>query len=133
MPHHRGLTTPQGGPLIEILVGVSKPHADALVARRSPVPSYVQVRAQVDTGASCTVLDPDAIKSLGLTATGSTAIRIPSTGAGTHLCNQYDVSLIFPLGGASSYTIYAMPVIESHLSMQGIHALTGVTCWHDRS
>jgi len=71
------------------------------------------------------VIDPASIASLGLTATGSVTISTPSTGQDGHDCNQFDVSLIFQLAGGYSYTVYAVPVIEADLSVQGIQGLLG--------
>ncbi|HRQ76937.1 MAG TPA: hypothetical protein PK098_13570 [Phycisphaerales bacterium] len=126
MPHLRGSLNSPGnrGPIIDFYVGVSKPHADALAAQKLPVPPMVQISGLIDTGASCTCIDPQALSSLGLTATGSAPIQTPSTQGTPHICNQYDVSIRFPLPGMS-YTIYAIPIIESELASQGIQALIG--------
>lgn len=124
MPHLRLQISPIG-PLVDFQVGLSKPHADALVAKGKQVPRAVNVRGLVDTGASGTALDPSIIKSLNLTATGSIPIHTPSTGAAPHYCDQYDVALILPLPGGMHYQFAALPVITAELSAQGLQALIG--------
>jgi hypothetical protein len=110
-----------GGPLLDILVGPSKPRADALRAANLPVPSAIQIRGLVDTGASCTCIDPAALQTLQLTPTGTIPIHTPSTGTQPHQTNLFDV-LIHP---RLSLTIQAVSVAESHLAIQGIQALIG--------
>ncbi len=48
------------------------------------IPNPVAVKGLVDTGASCTVIDPTVVQRLGLTPTGSTMILTPSTGSTPH-------------------------------------------------
>ncbi|KAF3978010.1 MAG: hypothetical protein HFP77_04015 [Methylococcales symbiont of Iophon sp. n. MRB-2018] len=114
----------QNGPLLELMVGVSQPRLEALKKAGEIAPEPVRVRGLIDTGASCTCIDPSVIQSLKLPPTGSVGISTPSTGSSQHTCNQYDVSigLIHP---DLVYTIHVLPVIESQLSKQGIYALIG--------
>lgn len=112
------------GPVIDILVGVTKPRAEMLKKDGKTEPQPVQVRGLVDTGASCTAIDPDVLKQLGLDPKGTTQIQTPSTGKLPHTCNQYDVSLYLPHPSVV-FRIPALPVIESCLSNQGIGALIG--------
>ena len=70
-----------GGPLLDIMVGVSQARSQALQKLNLPIPSPVQVRGLVDTGASCTCIDPGALNHLGLSATGISQMLTPSTGA----------------------------------------------------
>lgn len=112
------------GALLDLLIGVSLPRQQALKKLSEPVPEAVTIRGLIDTGASCTCVDPQIISSLKLTPTGQIPIHTPSTGELPHLCNQYDVSVTI-LHPALTYTFHAMPVIESHLIHQGIHALIG--------
>ena len=112
------------GPLLEVLVGVSKPRSEAIQNAGESLPSPVRVRGLIDTGASCTCIDPSVFESLKIPPTGSVGISTPSTGANHHTCNQYDISLglVHP---DLVYTIHTLPVVESHLSNQGIGALIG--------
>jgi len=97
-----------------------------LRAAGQPIPPPVVGRGLIDTGASSTAIDPSVIQSLGLLPRGTINILTPSTGAVPHVCNQYDISLIIlmtpPQFHVASLTI---PVVESQLLNQGIHALIG--------
>lgn len=113
------------GPLIEVYVGVSTPHRDALVKAQAPVPPAILCRLLVDTGASCTCVDPDITKQLNLSPRGSVSVHTPSTGAGnTHTCAQYDVSLML-VHSSFRRVFTAIPVLASSLSHQGIDGLLG--------
>lgn len=113
-----------GGPLIDVLVGVSSPRRDALIKAGYPVPQQVNMRALIDSGASCTCVDPSIIEQLGVTPSGSTQIHTPSTSGAPVTCNQYDIGLIL-VHPKITYTFHALAVIETKLASQGIHALLG--------
>ena len=92
---HRPLT--DGAPLVSVLIGVSAPRRQALIASGLAVPDPVVMHLLIDTGASCVSLDQTAIAPLGLAPTGRATVHTPSTDAAApHFCNQYDVSLILP-------------------------------------
>jgi len=93
MPHLTLPIIPASGPCLEIAVGVSEQRADALRAKQLPIPQPVVKTALVDTGASCSCVDPDALNQLGLQPTGKTQIRTPSTGDAVHAADLYDVSI----------------------------------------
>jgi hypothetical protein len=119
------LNIQQGGPLISVLVGVSTPRFSALKAAGQTPPTPTMGTFLIDTGASCTCIDPDLINGLGIQPTGVTGIRTPSTQIGApHFCDQYDVSLFIPDTGAGHF-IAAIPIITTHLRSQGIDGLLG--------
>jgi hypothetical protein len=62
MPH---LTVPFGrdGPLVDLFVGVSHQRRSALVAANLQVPDFQIAKALIDTGASCTCIDPTCTKT----------------------------------------------------------------------
>ena len=122
MPH-LSLPISPGGPILDCFIGVSNARAEALRRANQAVPVPIQVRALVDTGASCTGIDPSILSTLGIVSTGTTQVHTPSTTSGQpHVANQFDVSLILnhPM---ISRTFMAVPVIESALLHQGIQAL----------
>jgi predicted aspartyl protease len=123
MPHIV-LQVVAGGPLVDILVGVSAEREEALKKASTPVPPPVPIRALIDTGASCTAIDPGALTSLGLTPTGSTPVHTPTTGNTAQNADQYDVSIVL-LNPKLNLTFPTIAVIESKLSIQGIQALIG--------
>jgi hypothetical protein len=107
------LTTPlvPEGPIVTLLIGVSLARAGALQAANQPVPAPVQIRALIDTGASCTCLAAGALSPLSLVPTGTTQMTTPSTGQTPVQCSQYDVSLTIAHPHLN-LTIPAMPIVE---------------------
>lgn len=49
----------------------------------------------------------------------------PSTGVGTHQCNQYDVAVAVLMTEDDFKIIDTIPVLEAHLANQGHKALIG--------
>ena len=124
MPH-LSLPIGSGGPVLECFIGVSAARAEALKKAAQPVPPPIHIRGLVDTGASCTSVDPSILKTLGVVSTGTVPVHTPSTKCGhPHVANQFDVCFVLnhPMI-ARNFT--ALPVIESDLEHQGIHALIG--------
>jgi len=114
------------GPLITSVFGVSLPRFNALTKASLTVPDLQPADALIDTGASGTCVDPEVIKALGLTPTGTVPVRTPSTGQGTHPAEQYDVRLIIPgPPGEAPLIIQALPVLCMELKVQGFRALIG--------
>lgn len=113
------------GPLIQVFIGVSMPRADALKSAGLPVPATVSGTFLIDTGASCTCIDPTLINKLGIPASGSCPISTPSTQGTPHHCNLYDVLMFIPNGDAGGHLIEAIPVVETSLASQGIEGLIG--------
>jgi len=84
------------------------------------------MNALIDTGASCTCVDPAIIQALGLSPTGSTLMFTPSTGAQGHVTDQFDASLqIYRTTQEPPLEIPIIAVVASALRVQGIDALIG--------
>jgi hypothetical protein len=117
----------QAGPLVQVVIGLSVPHRDALQKAGKALPAPVTGTFLIDTGASGTCVDPNFVAPLGLIPTGSVTIQTPSTNGSGHVCHQYDVSLIIPNGNpaANPLVIDAMPIMETALRSQGIDGLIG--------
>ena len=125
MPHFT-LELGPGGPELKAVVGVSQPRAEALTQAGKPIPKAVAIRALVDTGASGTCIDPSVLKSLGLTATGSTLVHSPTTRGAAQPADQYDVSiLIFGKATEPPLVVPSLAIMESELLVQGIQGLIG--------
>jgi predicted aspartyl protease len=114
------------GPIITALVGVSQPREEALIKAGQAVPDRVEGRFLVDTGASCTCVDPDFIKTLGLPVINRVPIQTPSTNGKHHHCDLCDGSIAL-LGKEVKdvYYIPAMPMLATQLKSQGIDGLIG--------
>jgi len=88
-----------------------------------PIPEPVTAQFLIDTGASCTCIDPWIIQKLQLTPSGLIDIHTPSTTANNaHACHQYDVALTILHPGINRY-FNAVPVVESNLKHHGIDGL----------
>lgn len=125
MPHFTLALSP-GGPIVNAVVGVSDARRAALSAANQPIPEFVAIRALVDTGASCTCIDPTALASLALPATGTVSMLTPSTGATPHSMDQFDVSIVIPsVQGQPALVFPTIPVVASSVAAQGIQALFG--------
>lgn len=125
MPHFTRQFT-DGAPLVKAVLRVTKARADALTAAGQPVPKQRIMNALIDTGASCTCIDPTIIKALELAPTGKATIFTPSTGDKAHTTDQYDASLqIYKTSQDPPLEIPVIAVIASELKVQGIDALIG--------
>jgi hypothetical protein len=108
------------------MIGVSEARRAALVAAGLTIPNFVPIRGLIDTGASCTCLDPTVIAALQLPQTGSVSMLTPSTGATPHATAQYDASLFIPsVPNQAPLSFPTIPIVASDLVGQGIHALLG--------
>ncbi len=112
------------GPILDVVIGVSKPRMAALNQAGFPAPSPLPVRALIDTGATCSAIDPFVLNTLGLSPTGSTQVLTPSTGTTPHVCNLYDVA-VYLAHPEYTYEFASVPVTETVLANQGFHALLG--------
>jgi hypothetical protein len=109
-------------------IGVSQARRAALTSAGLPIPSLVQIQALIDTGASCSCIDPSVLNALGLTPTGAVTVNTPSTGTQPHPALQYDVSIVIPgsLPGHVPLVVENIPVVAAQLlAAQGFQALIG--------
>ncbi len=126
MPHFT-LQVGADGPILDAVVAVSAARAMALDAAGVPMPSPVPIRALVDTGASCTCVDPSVLAALELTPTGSVRINTPTTGNQPVDRDQYDVGLMIPGATRDAHPLLRLtvPVVATDLLPHGIQALIG--------
>ena len=115
------------GPILNVLVGVSQARSAALSDVGQVIPPPVVAKGLVDTGASCTCVDPRLMQALGIPPSGKTTIVTPSTGTGVATVDQYDVSLaIYSTTTEPPYRIPNLPIVESELrARQGFDVLIG--------
>lgn len=126
MPHFT-LNIDAAGPVVNAGVSVSEGRKAALLAQNLPVPNIRIIRALVDTGASFTSIEPEVLKALGLTPTGTIDIVTPSTGKDVHTTDTYDVDFVIGAGADDiPLSIQNLRIATSELYLkQGIHALIG--------
>ena len=96
----------------------------ALTKAGEPHPALVKARVLVDTGASCTVLDPLVISRLGIPSRGAVPIHTPSTSSQPKMFDQYDVGIMIPIG-VPLKIFDNVPIVEADLSAQQIQGLLG--------
>lgn len=127
MPYFTRQVAQDSSLLVVAVIGISQARRNALNSAGQPVPPPVQVQAMVDTGASCTCVDPTVLSHLGLSPTGTTPMVTPSTGGQPIQATQYDVSLMIPSAPNQTPLFHhTIPVVESQLvAMQGFHVLLG--------
>lgn len=88
------------GPVIDVLVAVSKARRGLLLRNQMSVPEPVPVRVLIDTGSSHTLFSPQIFHRLGLTPVGKEMLLTPSTPADQpHPCDVYFVSLFVVANG----------------------------------
>lgn len=128
MPYFTRQAAPNGSLIVIAMIGVSQARRAALIADGQPVPNAIQIQAMIDTGASCTCIDPSVLNQLSLTPTGSTTVNTPTTGQTPAVADQYDVSVtIYATDEQPPLVHHTMPVLKSELLIaQGFHALIGM-------
>lgn len=116
----------QSGPLLNALLTVSAPGAQAMQREGRPVPKGFVAKGLVDTGASCTSIDPSVVEALGLRPVSRVPMITPSTGPDPILVDQYDIGVtIYSAKESVPLRIDALPVCGTPLINQGFHALIG--------
>jgi len=92
-----------------------------------PAPNVALANLLVDTGASQTAVDVSILTGLGLSPTGTQQVHTPSTQGIPHVCNTFDVGLMFH--GATmlqiAHFVPALPVLDGQFKPQGIDGLLG--------
>ncbi len=128
MPHFT-LQLTAGGPVVDIVVGVSAARHQALTQAGQPVPPVILIRALVDTGASSTCLEPSVFQSLQLSPIGQVPTFTPTTGGTPHSSDQYDIGLVIPSSSSAApftrQNLLVLAAQPSSLHHQGIQGLIG--------
>jgi hypothetical protein len=105
------------GPILDVRVGLSTHRISALLAAKQSFSPPLGVRALIDTGASCTCIDPSLVKRFNLTPTGSNLLHSASTGAAPKNANLFDIALFFIKDDGQSHSMgVTLPVLEVDLS-----------------
>lgn len=126
MAHFTHGTDEVVGPRLQVIVTPSEPRRRALEEAGEEIPDPAWVQALVDTGASCTCVDPAILKRLNLNPTGSVPVHTPSTAGKAEEFDQYDVGLAIPGSDTKHAPLHLDPisvVASEKLSQQGGHAV----------
>jgi hypothetical protein len=118
------------GPVVNAYIGVSLARFAALTDDGQEPPPPILIHALIDTGASCSCIEPSILEALHLTPIGQVPTYTPSTGSLPHPCDQYDISLFIP-GATAATTPFQRPNLlviaanKDSLHPQGIQGLIG--------
>jgi hypothetical protein len=93
MPYVAGPLDDSGSAVIDVLIGVDENRQRLLAKHQFPIPPAILIRAQIDTGAAVTMVDPRVLKTLDLTPIGTLSISMPSAELTRQVCNQFTVSV----------------------------------------
>lgn len=120
----------QLGPIIGIHLAVITAAAAAIRARGGTVAAPVAVRAIIDTGASCCVIQQGLAQQLGLQPVGQLSATTPSS---THVPTlQYPVQLVFQDQFTREVVAVEMPLQSQHIQcLLGRDLLAGGTLIYD--
>jgi predicted aspartyl protease len=113
----RTLNLEKNGAIFDIIV---LPSINFLKVNNIQNPEFIQIPAMIDTGASCSVIQSELLKIIGISPIGLTSINTPSSE--NVPCNKYDVQLMLPNHSGLSHSIV---VIEAPLKGQNIKFLIG--------
>ena len=115
----------EGGPVVDLLIGVSGPRKEKLENVGLPVPQRVRVRAVIDTGSALTGIRPDALALLGIDPLDEITIATPSTWGTRALAFRYHVSLSLPGEQVEMHFEEALVLGAPFHQSEGIQALIG--------
>ena len=115
-----------GGAIVEIGISTSFGRQQALKKAGQPVPNPIFGRGLIDTGASCTCIDPSVAAALGLVPTGICQVFTASSDTTPDHCRQYDIGLGILMDDTQAHRVsLTIPVIETLLVRHGYIALIG--------
>jgi hypothetical protein len=112
------------GPFLEIMVMATHQRVMSLKAAGRKPPSPMTIRALLDTGASCSSIDPVVAKGLGLDPAGRVQVHTPTTGTDYEWRNQFDATVV--LGEGTRFArAFTVGFLETDLASEGFLALVG--------
>lgn len=125
MPHV-SIPIGPGGPLFDAYIYISKARHEALEKAQKPTPTASKVRALLDTGASCTCVDPSVLQTLSIPSRGTSPMNTPSAGDKPQTVNLYDIGLGIQGHTAPALIFETVQVAGTELlKSQGFHVLIG--------
>lgn len=110
----------QGGPVVQIVVGLAQSFADQLLQQGRTLPSPLSGNALIDTGASTTCIDETLASSMGLPV-----IDVVTMASASHASTQQNVYPINMQIVGSPIRVEVSNAIGASLQSQGIIALIG--------
>lgn len=112
--------------MVKAAVMISHARRDMLAKAAGVLPEPQLITALIDTGASLSAIDPDALKELGIHPTGKADIETPSTQGNPISVDTYDVCIAILAGrkGDSHFISDTVQVTASKIG-GGVQALIG--------
>lgn len=107
------------GPVIEVALGPSRLLVEQLRKNNQSIPKPVKALAMIDTGSTCTVIQPEIIQQLEINPVGTVFINTPS--CKDFECGQYAVQIYFPI----PVVVETYDAIQAPLRGQKIQCLIG--------
>jgi predicted aspartyl protease len=115
----------KNGLLVDVVVGASAPLRERLYMRNAVLPQPVHCTLLVDTGCDSTLINGQAIRSLGVPATSETRVITATTGPNGERCKVYVVELQLLPSHHQAPAPRSIEVLERELLNQGIDGLLG--------
>jgi hypothetical protein len=127
VPYFNRQVAPNGSLLVSAFIGVSQARRHALSLAGRPVPESIPILGLIDTGASCSCVDPSILVQLNLSPTGSSFVNSPTTGTQPAIAEEYDVSITIPgTRGSPALMHHTVPILKAELfAAQGFQAIIG--------
>jgi hypothetical protein len=114
------LSIPDGA-LVDVLIGVGRPHRQFLRTSGNPIPAPIRLRGLIDSGAECTCVDEPRVRALHLPLATASLANAPSLG-GLFVGSQVEAGLtiLHPSGDRSQHLLIPEITIME-LSLGAIH------------
>lgn len=112
------------GALLTVLVSVSAAREETLRREQQQVPTPVEARLKLDTGAARSLIKQDIIDALGVPSSGDMTARTPSSGPEGVSMDLYDVNLD-AFGSGVNHPLGTLAVVGADFSKRKIDGLIG--------
>lgn len=113
------------GPVVPLQLHVSSGRRQALLRAGQAVPPPVPLAGLLHTGASCTVIDRQLLRRLGLSPTGVMKFKASPQGMAVELSDAYDVALSLVVGATAYPLADPLNVLEGGFGQPEFQALIG--------
>ena len=116
------------GAIFSVVVKVSGPRERELKSVGAAVPQPLILKGMIDTGASCSCVDPNSILALGLLPRARVVCVTPSTDENGTTVDQYEIGVALASISTQGQGFVSFPsilAVGANLSHQGFDILIG--------